>query len=101
MSYKSEHLLEQIKLARAASGQSQRALAQRTGLTQSHISKIESAALEPGLSSFIDLARALDLEPMLIPRKMIPAVQAIVRAPASSESEPQRAYLPEEEENDA
>ena len=62
MSYQSESLTEQAREVREASGVSQRALSERAGLTQSHISQIESGKMEPGLSSFIDMTRALDLE---------------------------------------
>ena len=78
MDYKSDHLTRELKRARLDAGLSQRALSERSGLTQSHISNIESGATEPGLSSLIDLARALDLEVMLVPRKRIPAVSSLV-----------------------
>lgn len=82
MAYKSEHLLIQLREAREAAGTSQRTLSERSGLTQSHISQIESRKMEPGLSSFIELARALELEPVLVPKKLIPAVLGIIRAQA-------------------
>lgn len=83
MPYQSEAIAEKLKRARQSLGLSQRALSERSGLTQSHISQIENGATEPGLSSLIDLARALDLEIMLIPRKRIPAVSSLVEDPAS------------------
>jgi transcriptional regulator with XRE-family HTH domain len=95
MGYKSEHLVSQVRDARGASGLSQRALRERTGQTQSHISQIESGKMEPGLSSFIDMARALDLEVMLVPRKLVPGVSAWVRSQATAQgasSEPRPAY---------
>lgn len=101
MSYKTEDLLDALKAVRSAQGVSQRALSQRTGLNQSHISKIESRALEPSIATFVVLARALDLEPMLIPRKLVPAVEAIVRSHDKPSDEPRRAYLPDEEDDDA
>lgn len=79
MAYQSEALVTQLKEARQGSGISQRALSARAGLTQSHISQIERGTMEPGLSTLIDLARALDLELALIPKKMMPAVQTIVK----------------------
>ena len=85
MIYKSEGLIAQVREVREASGTSQRALRDRTGLTQSHISQIESGKMEPGLSSFIDMARALDLELMLVPKKLVPAVLGLVRAQATRE----------------
>jgi len=78
MSYQGEDLIGRLKQARIIAGLSQRALAQRSGLTQSHISQIENGATEPGLSSLIDLTRALDLEVMLVPRKRIPAVSSLI-----------------------
>ncbi|TIX98578.1 MAG: helix-turn-helix transcriptional regulator, partial [Mesorhizobium sp.] len=60
MSYKSEELIEELKRARIEAALSQRDLSAAAGLTQSHISQIERGMLEPGLSSFINLARALD-----------------------------------------
>ena len=83
MAYQSESLIAQAREIREASGVSQRALSERAGLTQSHISQIESGKMEPGLSSFIDLTRALDLELMLVPKKLLPAVLALVKAQAT------------------
>ncbi len=83
MGYKSESLVTQAREMREASGVSQRALSERAGLTQSHISQIESGKMEPGLSSFIDMTRALDLELMLVPKKLVPAISNLVRAQAT------------------
>jgi transcriptional regulator with XRE-family HTH domain len=83
MSYQSESLIAQAREVREASGVSQRALSERAGLTQSHISQIESGKMEPGLSSFIDMTRALDLEVMLVPKKLVPAVLGLVKAQAT------------------
>jgi transcriptional regulator with XRE-family HTH domain len=80
MSYQTEGLLAQLRQARQAAGISQRALSTRTGLTQSHISKIESGAVEPGLDGLVTLARALDLEIVFVPKHLLPAVQGILHA---------------------
>lgn len=82
MGYKSEPLVSQIRDAREARGISQRALSERTGQTQSHISQVETGRMEPGLSSFIDMARALDLEVMLVPKTLVPGVRGLVRSQA-------------------
>ena len=89
MGYKSEDLIRQIRDRRTDAGVSQRALSARSGLTQGHISQIETGILEPGLSSFIDMARALDLEIMLVPKKFLPAVQGILRQTPTEQSSPQ------------
>lgn len=77
MGYKGDEIAQRLKAAREAQGLSQRALAERSGLAQSHISQIESGSTEPGLSTLVDLARALDLEVMLIPRKRVAAVSSL------------------------
>ncbi|GGA48589.1 helix-turn-helix domain-containing protein [Pelagibacterium lentulum] len=83
MAYQRESLVAQAREIREASGVSQRALSERAGLTQSHISQIESGKMEPGLSSFIDMTRALDLELVLVPKKLVPAILNLVKAQAT------------------
>ena len=69
-----------LKAAREAKGLSQRALAKLAGVPQSHISKIENAGVDLRLSSLTQIARALDLEVTLVPRKCVPAVRSIMRS---------------------
>jgi transcriptional regulator with XRE-family HTH domain len=78
MGYASEQLIETLRLTREALGLTQRALAQRTGLGQSHLSHIERGLYEPRISSLLEIARALDLELLLVPKKLLPAVQSIL-----------------------
>lgn len=59
---------------------SQRALANLSGVPQSHISKIESGAVDLRLSSLVEIARALDMELKLVPRKGLSAVNSIIRS---------------------
>ncbi|XIE09854.1 helix-turn-helix domain-containing protein (plasmid) [Rhizobium ruizarguesonis] len=67
-----------MRAAREAKNMSQRELSARSGLTQSHISQIERGTMEPGLSSLVDVARALDLEIVLAPKKRMPAIGNIL-----------------------
>jgi transcriptional regulator with XRE-family HTH domain len=76
--YKGEGIVETLRQARAAAGLSQRALSARAGLAQSHVSEIESGSKDPGLAKLVDVARALDLELVLVPRKMLPAVLSMI-----------------------
>lgn len=90
MAYKGEHLAHALREARETAGLSQRALSARAGLTQSHISQIERGTLEPGLATLIDLARALDLELILVPKKLLPAVKGLLRTtPAERDLSPE------------
>lgn len=68
-----------LKAARAQKGLSQRDLSARLGMPQSHISRIESGAVDLRLSSLIEMARHVDLEVMLVPRKHVIAVEAVAR----------------------
>src|SRR5581483_400862 len=77
MNYSTEHIVRALKAARLDKGLSQRELSAKAGLPQGHISKIENGAVDLKLSSLIALARILDLEIMPVPRKLVPAVQAL------------------------
>lgn len=79
MTYQLEDIGNKLRTARMRKGLSQRELAAKTGLLQAQISKIENGATDLRLSSLIALSRALDLELELIPRKALPAVEALVR----------------------
>ena len=69
-----------IRAARQARALTQKELGQRVGMPQSHISKIEKGVVDLQLSSLVQIARALDLEVKLVPRKALAAVEGAVRA---------------------
>ena len=79
-----EELAASLREARIAKALTQKALGQRVGLPQSHISKIEKGAVDLKLSSLVEIARALELEIKLVPRKALPAVEGAVRAHGTS-----------------
>lgn len=72
-------MLTALAAARRRGGLNQKALAARIGADQSYISKVERGALDPQTSTIIEIARALGLELMLVPRQLVPAVQALRR----------------------
>lgn len=84
LTYKTEHITQQLRTTREARKMSQRELSARSGLTQSHISQIERGTMEPGLGSLVDVARALDLEIVLAPKKLMPAIRNILDSIATS-----------------
>lgn len=85
MNYKTEYIASTLRIEREARGLSQRELSAKSGVPQGHISKIENGVVNLTVSSLVALARALDLEPMLVPHKSVPAVQSITSsAPASA-----------------
>ena len=75
-------------------------------MPQSHISKIESGGVDLRISSLIALARVLDLELLVAPKKSVPAIKSIIRSSQgingiSDEAEPiPPAYQLEEDIDD-
>lgn len=80
MPYLNDQIVKSLKEARKRKVLSQRELSAKSGVPQSHISKIESGGVDLRVSSLIALARVLDLELELVPKKSIPAVKSIVRS---------------------
>ncbi|QBX37847.1 XRE family transcriptional regulator [Brevundimonas sp. S30B] len=72
-------LAASLRAARAAKGWSQRELGGRAGLPQAQISKIETAEVDPQVSTLLELARSLDLDLRLVPRVALTAVEATVK----------------------
>ena len=84
MTYATEHIAPTLRSARETQGLSQRALSAMAGVPQSHISKIENGTVDLRVSSLVELARVLDLELILVPRKAVSAVHAVARSRAAS-----------------
>ena len=97
MVYSTENMARELKTARVAKGLSQRALSERAGVPQSHISKIEGGGVDLRHSSLVEIARALDLEVTLVPRKHLSAVRSITRTRSSVKVRP--AYSLEEDDH--
>jgi transcriptional regulator with XRE-family HTH domain len=70
--------------AREGKGLSQEELAASLGLHQRQISDLERAKVDSRLSTIQNVARALDLELVLIPRQLIPAVKSLQRSESTS-----------------
>jgi len=71
-------LSEELRSLREAEGLTQGALGKRISLPQSHISLIEKGKVDPRLSSVVEMARSLGHEVMLIPKALVPAVEALL-----------------------
>lgn len=77
-----EHTVEiarALREARQAAGMSQRALAALVNLPQSHISKIETGAVDAQISTIVEIARVLGFDLRLVPRQGLAAVDSLVR----------------------
>ena len=90
-SHATEHVTSTLRAARAARGLSQRELSVNSAVPQGHISRIENGAVDLRLSNLVALARALDLELMLVPRQAVPAVRSVARSAATGAAVPGQA----------
>ena len=68
-----------LKEARKKRGWSQRAMVSRIGLTQRHISGIESGKIVPRYDTLLELVRILDHDLLMVPRALVPVVQSLIR----------------------
>jgi transcriptional regulator with XRE-family HTH domain len=74
-----EDLRRALKDARQKRGWTQRNLASRVGLTQTHISGIESGKIVPRYDTLLELVRILDHDLLMVPRALVPVVQSLIR----------------------
>jgi transcriptional regulator with XRE-family HTH domain len=90
-------LRNQIKQARTQQGWSQIQLGAAVGLPQSHISGIESGEVVPRFDTLLDLVRVLDLDLLVVPRSLVPAVLSLIRAQKDPDSAEKPLYAVDEE----
>lgn len=67
-----------IRGYRTKLGLTQAKLARRLRMTQAQIARIESGLTDPRISTLTELARALGLEPVLLPKQLLPSVSYMV-----------------------
>ena len=70
---------ETLHEARVQAKLTQRELADQLGVPQGHISRIERGLIDPRISTTTQMAYALGLSPMFIPRRVRAAVLAVLR----------------------
>ena len=69
----------ELKLSRNKLGWTQTELGRRAGLPQTHISNIENGKTVPRFDTLLDLVRILDLDLLMVPRELVPFIQAQIR----------------------
>lgn len=72
--------MESLVVARKDAAMTQAELAERAGLSRMTVQKMESGALDPRMSTVLEMARALGLEPMLVPANLRQEVEAFLRS---------------------
>ena len=93
------YLRQDLIAARHTLGLSQLELGRRLGLPQMHISGIESGKVVPRFDTLLDLVRILNHDMLMVPRALVPAIQAMIRDSKGEQGdEPLYALAAEEEE---
>ena len=54
-------------------------LGRRAGMPQMHVSGIETGKVVPRFDTLLEYARALDYDILLVPRDLVPVVQALIK----------------------
>ena len=83
-----------LKEAREKRGWSQRDLASRLGLAQTHISGIESGKIVPRYDTLLEMVRMLDRDLLMVPRALVPVVQSLMRDHLHGSAGRRRGTLP-------
>jgi len=80
--------MESLVVARKDATMTQAELADRAGLSRMTVQKMESGVLDPRMSTVLETARALGLEPMLVPASLRQEVEAFLRSGGKYLSQP-------------
>jgi len=75
--------------ARERAGLSQTELARRLAVSGANLSRIEHGS-DLRVSTLLEIARELQLEPMLVPKSLAPAVRAMLEEPQGGGDRPER-----------
>lgn len=91
-------LRQTLAAARLQKDLSQAELGQLVGLPQTHISGIETGRVVPRYDTLLDLVRVLGHDLVLVPRDLVPLVEAVLheRRQSTPEDDEQPLYQPDE-----
>lgn len=78
MVYAIQDYVKQMRKARLERGWSQKELAQKAGITQSHLSRIEGGEMDMRFSNVIELVRLLNLEVLFVPKHSVTSINSLI-----------------------
>jgi DNA-binding XRE family transcriptional regulator len=87
-------VVDELVATRKAADRTQEDLADSAGLTRMTVQRMESKKLDPRLSTVLELARALGMDLMLVPRNLRPDLEAFMRSGGKSLGQPPGADAP-------
>lgn len=93
-------LRQTLTSARRQKDLSQAQLGKLVGLPQTHVSGIETGRIVPRYDTLLDLVRVLDHDLVLVPRDLVPLVEALLRErrQSSADEEERPLYEPDGDE---
>ena len=94
-----ELLRRELVEGRRERGWTQAELGRRVGLPQMHISGIETGKIVPRYDTLSDLVRVLNRDLIVVPRRLVPAVLAMISDPDGG-SEGERPLYADDGEDD-
>jgi HTH-type transcriptional regulator / antitoxin HipB len=74
---------ETIRQQRRKRGWSQAFLGNMLNMGQAQLARIEAGKQNLRALTLLEISRALDLEPMLVPKQLVPAVRYLIEDPAN------------------
>jgi len=77
-----------LRTRRIETGTSIQGLARLIGVPRSTITRIEKGQLNPTWSLVLAISQAIDLQPVLVPRDRMSAVEAVIKMSQASEVPP-------------
>lgn len=69
----------ELRKVRKARRMSQREMETRTGIHQARLSRIENGQVDPKLAEAIEMARAVERDLVMVPRRALLAVLGVIR----------------------
>lgn len=95
-------LRQALVSARRDKDLSQAQLGKLVGLPQTHVSGIETGRIVPRYDTLLDLVRVLDHDLVLVPRNLVPVVEALLRERrhGSADEEERPLYEPDDEDGE-
>lgn len=88
------NISEGLVTVRKALRLTQSDLARTAGLSRMTVQRIEAAEIDPRLSTVLEMARALGMEPMLVPSDLKAEVEAFLRSSGRVLGQPAGAGAP-------
>lgn len=88
-------LLKELAQIRKTSGLTQAELAKKLGVPQSSIARMETSSADVRLSRFVEMARVLDREIVLVPKELEMVVRALISKDGNKDLANSPAYASE------